>query len=123
MAFFQLFDLNRVALCDLLNSGIDGLFDSLFKLSWVCVQGCTSRRGLQDLVLGLQLLLDSKEALVDLVLELFNRLLGVSPKQTSLVFLLGLSDQQILVAEGVLAHLELEERLLHIVVRGRFNEL
>lgn len=68
----------------------------------------------QKLILVLQLLLDPHEALVDLLLKVLDGLVGVSGKQATLVLLLGLSDHEVLVAEGVWSELELELGLVRL---------
>ena len=70
----------------------------------------------------LELLLDPNEARVDLILEIFDGLIGVSGEQPALVLLFRLHDQQVLIAERVFAHLELEFRSLFIHESSILNE-
>ncbi len=71
----------------------------------------------------LQLLLDPHEALADLLLKVLDGLVRVSGKQATLVLLLSLSDDEILVAEGVWSELELEDGLVRLKQRSFFNEV
>ena len=78
---------------------------------------------LQDLVLALQLLLDSQEARVDFSLQVMDRLVRISWEQALCLFLFRLDDEQILVAEGALAKFELEHGLWGIDEGCWLNEL
>jgi len=71
----------------------------------------------------LQMHRDSREALVDLALELLNRLVLVCEAQTIVLFMVGLCEQQVLIAEAVGAQLEFEALLFSVSIRSFADEL
>ena len=117
LAFLELGDLALVLSSDLFYACFDSLLDSIVK--WDVFVALA----LHEFILVLKLLLDSQEAVVDLLLQVLDLLVGVSRHQAALVFFLSVYHQQVLVAEGVLAQGEPEEWLVLIIKLWLFDEL
>ena len=116
LSFLKLVNLAGMALIHLFHPCVNSLLYLLIKV--VSTSASTHIPSflhdfspLQDLVLALQLLLDSQEARVDLFLQVFDRLVRINGKQALRFLLLRLDDKQVLVAEGALTKLELEDGL------------
>lgn len=109
LALLELLDLLGLPLGDLLDACVDGLLDGLLEPSTVPVGTSTIAMASRHLILMLQLLLHAQEAIVDLLLQFSDGLIRVDTEEARLVLLLRLHHEQVLVAERVLAQLELEE--------------
>ena len=127
MRLLKLSYLLSIAFFDFLHLLGNCLLDSPLEL-WIATLFLEIRLSIvarigDNLVLMLELLLDAQEASIDLLRQVFNRLVRVDAQQAGLLLMLSLHHEQILIAERVTSQLELEVRLVLVDVVDRLDEL